>query len=129
MSEFTGSYEIPAFDIITAIVMIEQCEPELTVVTYWEGMPLDHQDNAHGVPWNRLFGRLPDPPTRHTTCLLCLLRSSTRYVIGDGRGELLDKIKYGAIQIESVGPRSDTWLCPRCQAHLIPRPAKPFKPR
>lgn len=125
MAEFTGSHEIPAFDIITAIVMIEQCEPELTVVTYWEGSPVPKGGYLLSNPWHRL----PDPPTHHTTCLQCLLRSSTRFVAGDGRGELLQQIKQGFIQIESVGPRSDTWLCPRCQAHLIPRPAKPFKPK
>lgn len=116
MPEFTGTSEIKVFDLLTVIVMIEQCEPDLTVVTYWEGQP-QRKREAHAF----LKSLAPaQAPTQHTMCMACLLKVVTRFRNADGRADLIAAVKDGTINVQSIAPREDNWRCPRCQSHLIP---------
>lgn len=122
MPEFTGETEVTVFDLLTVMVMVEQCEPDLTVVTYYFG----HELVAHHLrpSWRVAFNSDPSPvrplPIKRTTCLACLFKNVSVLNAENGRARVLESIKLGALHITHIGPRSDTWRCPRCQTHLIP---------
>ena len=104
MAEFTGSTEIKTFDLLTVIVMIEQCEPELTVVTYY-----------------RMYASRPrGAPSKHVICLACLLKMESLFRAEDGRGAVIESARRGVLHIVEISPRPEGWFCPRCQANLIP---------
>lgn len=105
MAEFTGEVlTVEAFDLLTVIVMVEQCEPELTVVTFWKVPSFKYAQT----------GELQ----QFTWCLQCLLKDVTNRSVLDGRAAVIDRVKNGTLQVTSIGPRSDTWRCPRCSSHL-----------
>lgn len=115
MPEFTGETEVTVFDLLTVMVMVEQCEPDLTVVTYYFG----HEVTL--FPWGRA-DRHPlvrTLPIKRTTCLACLFKNVSVLAAENGRARVLESIKLGALNITHIGPRSDTWRCPCCETHLI----------
>lgn len=99
MADFTAR-DIKAFDLLTVIVMLEQCEPDLTMVQYM----IPYQDRATGA-------RCASPTT--TCCLPCLYRR-TSLGRSDARSDIISQVKRGAMQILDIHPRSELAPCKTC---------------
>lgn len=117
MADFTGETEVPVFDLLTIIVMIEQCDPDLTMVTYYD-------DGLGWVYWsaaNRSWdsNRLRPAPMKRKTCLGCLLKEAANRRSEDGRAAVIEAVKRDALHVASITPRAESEYCSRCQAHLM----------
>ena len=98
---------IKALDALSIVVMIEQCDLDLTAVTvwhthYWGGQSVD---GAHPAP------------IKATMCLRCLLNLAGRNRASDGRADLVQRVKEGSIQVVAIGPRDDVTPCHKCGRH------------
>lgn len=107
MSGFTGNHDIKVFDGLTVMVMLEQCEPSLTMVEFWE--------SSYGVLGSNIFDEVIYDDIKHKKlCLACLYLSRSSYH-ADARTRVLEDVKAGTLQIVSVYPKSEMAICPRCQ--------------
>ena len=98
-TDFTAR-EVRAFDLLTVIVMLEQCEPDLTMVQYM-------------VPYvDRATGAICASPT--TTCCLACLYRRTRLGRSDARSSIMMQVKAGALQILDIRPRIELDACKTC---------------
>ena len=94
--------EVEVLDLLTVIVMLEHCDPELTRVrwytTRWEGK------------WSDL--PILQPMTTCMRCLLLVCSPGANYELG--RGVLIDKVKGGLMGVAMIDEPPPLWHCPRC---------------
>lgn len=104
-AEWIPTRIVKALDLLSAIVMLEQCDHETTIVDAWirEGI-----NNFGALHWSGA--------TKigfHSLCVRCLVLHGSRTHIPN-RAALLDGIKEGRIQIVGVHARSKDHQCQRC---------------
>lgn len=92
--------EAKAFDLLTVIVMLEQCEQELTMVQFVAAVE------------DRRSGMQVLSPIK-VSCMQCLLRRFLS-LSGDPRSALMAAVKAGTLQILSIYPRSEVAPCKTC---------------
>lgn len=104
---FTGETELKVFDLLTVTVMVEQCEPSLTMVRY----PVARTQFAGG------YKRLVLEPEQ-TCCMACVMNMTELRRTQEPRTALLNAVRLGNTQILNIRLREDGERCRRCQAHL-----------
>ena len=106
MAEFTGNTDVKAMDLLTLIVMLDTCDVDQTIVTFWkEGTTFTQYDRQRVVR---------PPPTQHTWCLACCIKTASRTRV-ENKAELIEAVKSGWIQITMVGQRDDINHCKKCR--------------
>ena len=103
--------KIRVLDALSVIVLIEQCDPDWTIVTFWHTRyygARSSSENYSPVEYHAA-------PVKATMCLRCVLNTVGVVRSSDGRADLLRMVKAGEIQICAIGERDDVTRCGKCQ--------------
>lgn len=98
---------VEGFDLLTVITMVEQCDPDYTIVRWVHGNMVQ---NAPRHP-----DTLPVAGEVVETCLQCAMSGFQRFYKQDPRVALIENAKIGNVVVLGVRMRGDMESCPRCQ--------------
>ena len=99
------------FDILRVMVLLEQCDPDYTMVIFRDLTP--RVTFSRGAPFNAP----PIPGEVSCWCLKCVT-SVFHQRWEEPRTGVLNAVKYGHLMILNVRLRSELEGCPRCQPML-----------
>lgn len=100
--------KLPVLDALSVLVMLEHCDFDYTICTFWHTSYWQSGYNAAST-----YGSHP-APIKAMWCLQCVLGMVGRTRGSDGRADMVEAVKCGRIQIEALAVRDDITRCEKC---------------
>ena len=104
MAEFTGETKMRVLDLLSVIVMLDTCDPDYTICTFWKSPR----------PFTSRGRTMQPAPTKHTWCLKCVILHASRTRVPD-KAALIEAVKAGEVNITALGMRDDVTRCGKCR--------------